>query len=661
MKQRLSALDGLRGFAALSVMFSHLTLLPQSIIDSPLFAYFYAVLSAGANSVQILFVLSGFLMAALYPEIVNILSYYQKRYARVMPLFVVVASYLGLVMLFPTFFAWWLHPIVLIALASSAWLIGQGIHIAHERDIPLGKTLFFGFIALQIAVLATVIAIAPRMAVQDLPAPFHNLYYVFSNLTLTTSFGEKPQSLSGVFWSLAPEIIFYLLYPLIVIPLIKAGRAWGRWASLLLTFSVLKILFDLDHLFFSVLSLHGLQIARSAGFVVGVWAGTLYRLQSNTWQKLSSWLSHPLVNAALLAIFLFVQWADTGLKIYGQLPHRNLYYFFSSLVIGLVVIACATPKTLINRIFSSKWLVAAGLVSYSLYLTHYEVVKFFEGWLPVWGVKAALGERWYAIFLILVVSLVSLSLAALLFKLVESLYFYRPKTTSTKTAKITVQSIAAAPWKVALVCTAFMLGFLALYAGDASPSLLVSGHTVPHPTPWYQLNTSLLSKPFEFTLTARHNNLSSIEVALEYYKEAAKTAQNRPQPAELIFRLYDESGKQLFESRRAAYLVEGDPQFPFGFPTISDSKGKTYRVVLSLEHGVESDQVFAKKASLNVVSVYTTTKSLTPAYLLQQGMNRVVFAFSSPNFIFVLVFIAVSGLLVSRSESASSKSTATRS
>jgi peptidoglycan/LPS O-acetylase OafA/YrhL len=60
----------------------------------------YTTLAAGGNSVQILFVLSGFLMAFLYPTIQKRFGFIRKRYTRIFPVLSVVVIYFWLTLFF---------------------------------------------------------------------------------------------------------------------------------------------------------------------------------------------------------------------------------------------------------------------------------------------------------------------------------------------------------------------------------------------------------------------------------------------------------------------------------------------------------------------------------------------------------------------------------
>ncbi len=79
-KNRLKAVDGLRGLAALSVCLAHAGFNMAKVVDFRFADFFYKALAVGPNSVQIFFVLSGFLIAYLYPQITDVGQYLGKRY-----------------------------------------------------------------------------------------------------------------------------------------------------------------------------------------------------------------------------------------------------------------------------------------------------------------------------------------------------------------------------------------------------------------------------------------------------------------------------------------------------------------------------------------------------------------------------------------------------
>src|ERR1700722_8703067 len=97
MNKRNTALDGLRGFAAFSVFLAHAGFNIAALTNISIFLIAYSTLSVGTNAVQILFVLSGFLMAYLYSEEAHAFRFIRKRYTRIFPVYIVIIIYLWLI------------------------------------------------------------------------------------------------------------------------------------------------------------------------------------------------------------------------------------------------------------------------------------------------------------------------------------------------------------------------------------------------------------------------------------------------------------------------------------------------------------------------------------------------------------------------------------
>lgn len=81
----INSLDGLRGLAAYTVVISHFSLVTRSYAD--IFGL------SGQVGVMIFFVLSGFLMGKYVQSdftLPNVVRYYQQRFSRVIPLYLIV-------------------------------------------------------------------------------------------------------------------------------------------------------------------------------------------------------------------------------------------------------------------------------------------------------------------------------------------------------------------------------------------------------------------------------------------------------------------------------------------------------------------------------------------------------------------------------------------
>ena len=281
-KKRLTALDGIRGLAGLSVVLSHIGFNIAAILNFPVVILAYKTLAVGPNSVQIFFVLSGFLMAFLYSKIANVHNFLKKRYARIIPIYAVVVLFLGTLRIM-RLEVWYLQFFVLISLAIFFYLSWKMISRFDKKGI-IGNLIFYSFIALQIILLIFNFFITPKLVenhhflISDLQK---QIIFLLSNLTLTTQFVRDVEGYSTVFWSLAAELYFYLLYPIIVIPLINLGKRYGWIVGAIIVFATTKIVFDLDDVMRGLFSMSSINIARTSGFIVGVLIGTIYESKSS--------------------------------------------------------------------------------------------------------------------------------------------------------------------------------------------------------------------------------------------------------------------------------------------------------------------------------------------------------------------------------------------
>jgi peptidoglycan/LPS O-acetylase OafA/YrhL len=680
-KTRFTSLDGLRGLAALSVFFSHTSFNPGAVTQSPLFTALFQMISAGANSVQILFVLSGFLMSSLYPIVLDPQKFWQKRYTRIFPLFTVVVIFLWLSETLGWGKTWQEKMLLLFSLAvlfSSVWKFFESLNRRKEniRIKGIGQKVFWSFLFLQGIFLVINFVVTPhfvRFHQMVLPEMFKDLLILFSNLTLTTPFANGIPLLSSVFWSLAPEILFYLLFPLIVVPLIQVGKKHGFGISLLLFLGLTKILFDLQYEFWLLAELKSISISRSSGFMVGVVIGSLFIIPQEKapkwWLKIKYVASQPIVSLLILLAFAVLQWLSESTGVSREQTTLAWFYLASSWIIGALIITALQPKSLANRFFSNRILVFLGTISYSFYLIHRQLI--FWGW----DIMTLFGERttmngWYECAAVAVELVLSIFVSSFLFYVVERLYFLSKKQSENvlsgsadsrspsssslspqKKAKeqrknANEQSIFTTPrkWQRKIWAGAtgiiLLLFFFISYAGNYSPSLLISRvplHSVREKKFFYR---SLTSQPLQFSFVAKYPNLGALILPLGYNGDAQKARRQASQSAMISFQVFNSKNQQIFKSERHAYEIEGESEFPFGFPTIADSAGQQYTVVLTQEKGSETDQVVINETEGNSIAEYTRQgKTLT--FMAKVIVNRIIFVVTKAGFWFAIGFSMV--------------------
>ena len=252
-----------------------------------------------------------------------------------------------------------------------------------------------------------------------------------------------------------------------------------------------------------------------------------------------------------------------------------------------------------------------------------------------------LPERVFVILTTTFMSFVSVALAYGLFKVVESLYFRRKNKPAVATAVVKAKKaepVFAVPARTAIVSgIVASLFFIGVYAGTFAPSLVMAHHNLPS-LPFEQPVISQSSN-YRFEFTAAKPNLSVVFVGLDYVRDPAVIDDQRSAPPELIFKLFDKDGKQIFESTRHPRQLEAIPLFPFGLNTIENSQNQTYTAELSLKNAVPTDKVFVKNHQDSLVTQYTTAKSKNLQYLASLLFQRILFSLSSFSTLFALTFI----------------------
>lgn len=640
MSKRLTALDGLRGFAALSVVISHIGFNARAFIDSPLFFYFFRMFSAGTYSVQLFFVLSGFLIAYLYPVISSNFTFLCKRYLRIMPVYGTVVLYIWLLTVLPRYGLAG-AAVGLLAVAIGVNVLWRGLERLHNRWQLVGKSIFILFVSLQLVFMVASVTVLPAVlagTIVPLPEWQRQFLVMLSNLTMTMYLQQRLVVLNGVFWSLVPEMLFYIVYPFAIVPLIALGTKW-RWQwGVLMSLAMLKILFDLDTATAALYSVHAIFLSRSSGFLIGIWIGSLYRNRGVLWEKAEAFFSNRYVNVMLLVLFfaaLAFEWPDRFHQIRDYVKY---HYLLLSVIFGLVVTAGITARSLIGRVFSTKILVFLGMISYSLYLIHPVVIDLFFASPSMRLLKEMIASQQVLMVLVAVIEILfSVAAAYVLYQLVEAQYFATKKKPAalTKVPDTKKQQPTHTAGIVPIVLTSIVcIGVLFfVYAGGYSPSLVVAKHSLSSSS----LLSSVVSsvQPLTTEFVAAEPNLSVIILTMDYARDPAAIRTTATKNTQLLFRLFDHNNNLLFESYRKPQEVEGVPHFPFGFPTIIDSKGKTYQVELSLVDPDPSDQLYVYKDS-GLVSQYTTIKKSSPTYVADLLLKRVVFVVSKAQFLFAV-------------------------
>lgn len=315
----LGALAGLRFLAALHVMLMHRA---QPYLGwAPTWAK--SVVAAGYTSVSLFFVLSGFILAYTYlepgtPNPVNRRAFWIARVSRVYPVYL-----LALLAAFPSFLG--------LVLARNGQMLGPSTS------------------PLKIAVASLGLAQA----------------WSWTTVWQWNSPG----------WSLSVEAFFYLIFPFVAIPLVRAARGREIRASALLW--ALALLPPVVYLLLNpegigaglpssrdpiLLTVKFNPLFRLPEFLLGIVLGKLFLDRASSGPAVTAhrdWMSGSA--GGLLVVVL----AASPILPYVLLHNSLLTPLFALLVFGL-----ATGRSGLARLLSRPTMVRLGEASYALYLLH---------------------------------------------------------------------------------------------------------------------------------------------------------------------------------------------------------------------------------------------------------------------------------------------------
>ena len=315
----IPALDHLRGFAALLVLFFHSShfishkLIYGTPYDPANWARagnpFSALVIEGHTAVSLFFLLSGFVftVGSLQKKL-NFLGFYRNRLLRTYPLFL--------------FFL----------------ILGIAFNVENFSTVALLQSVFF-------------------MANSD--TAINGGAFTF------------------VFWSIAVEWHFYLLFPLLLVSVQK----WG-WK--VLPWLILALLVVRTGAYYAGADMRELSywtiVGRLDQFLLGMLAGIYYRDYFVAGKRLD-YIAIAGAGLVLMLLFGFNQLGGGGVN-------NHLWIFWPTLeaiawatfLIGYLSIARHFHRLL------GKVLVALGTISYSIYMGHYLVLDFFlsKDWGSLW-------------------------------------------------------------------------------------------------------------------------------------------------------------------------------------------------------------------------------------------------------------------------------------
>jgi peptidoglycan/LPS O-acetylase OafA/YrhL len=600
-EKRLHVLDGIRGLAILLVVLNHVKttyivpLIPQSfsLVHQTLF-------TSGVFAVSLLFLLSGFFMAYIYPNPTSKLNFLQKRYTRIFPLFLTMCSVMFFATMFPNM--WYATILFLFLLAVLVHLIWvYGIKRLHATKIS--RVLFVSFLLLQVCLCLFYGFWIMRHPLvyfnQVLPTPMRDATIFLVNATLTFPLGQFIPMLDGVYWSLAAEVLFYVLYPFFCAPVIHYFAPKNRVIKIILILSLLPLFIGVDVLAHHLFVLSTLQFCHFYYFISGMTLGFLYKNNLLKVTALHNACNGIFSKSSVLLFFIALVF---GQLLFNTLP-SNMFPWIRSIwaiPFAYLVALALDNKSSLSRFLSSKFFIFLGTISYSIYLTHTLVIHIMEdNFHPT--------NTLLNICIIIAIFLITIAVSYALYILLEKPYFMR--TAVQKKPEVVQNNVSYARFTVPLLIMAalYLLGVFAAFQSkynffssqyQHASSIFVS------PTPNSNHFISMSQHPIvTMEIKAPEDNFGIIVMHV-VHKTVGETGTQ-----DLIFQI-KERGAAVWHASVKYHLSEiaDSHSHELSFPSIPDSKGKVYVVQLSLSNPKRAEYLDIDTSDNVVRSVYTVNK-----------------------------------------------------
>jgi peptidoglycan/LPS O-acetylase OafA/YrhL len=312
-------LDGLRGFAIVTVMLYHFTVAYRNDVSTIIDTLFIRICGAGWLGVDLFFVLSGFLITGILLDTRQSGKYFTSFYAR------------RFLRIFPIYYA---------------------IMIVFFFILP-------GFIPIEDSRLNVL-----------LDNKWWFLSYLLNwKIAFIGNFNAIP---AGYIWSLAIEEQFYIIWPWIVFSMPRKLLSLTTWS--LAGCVILRTGLLLAGV--TATSVYVMTFSHLDGLLIGAFIAVYIRTRSIDW-RLYCTARIAIISSFLILILLFIQKRE-----FYFYTRAVAYIGFILLALGfgglLTTTLFSDKKSLLRRIMNGKLIRSFGKYSYCLYLIHHPVGTAIE-------------------------------------------------------------------------------------------------------------------------------------------------------------------------------------------------------------------------------------------------------------------------------------------
>lgn len=607
--KRISQIDGLKGIAILSVILSHLPLQIIHVSAPPLFKPFVTILlGSGGIGVYVFFLLTGFLMAYLYPHPLPACSFWMRRYLRILPQFFVMVISYTIISLVPL--PWWVE-IAAVVIITVLIRIFWNVCIYVRRWIPIGKLLFYSWIFIQISVACWyvfyLLRIPPSIYYQVWDLRIRWIVTGIINITLTLPFGQYVAQIDGVYWALVAELFFYLAYPVVIVPLFQSvGKFAPFFMRKILAISLFPFCFGLYLIGERILRFSIIQPHLAIYFLFGIIIGRYYLKRKKQLHSIAKVACHPAVLLPSIGMLF------GSIFIADKIPHYYYPWLQMSIVlpVSIVLISSFGVKTILHKVLSNPYLSALGIYSYSLFITHSFVIHIITRVLPFTTVGSAVISS-------VVVFFGSVMLAIFLHHMLEKPYSLIRKVPTSQIGrtflnvserKFSIQSFSKPLLGISLAY------LLLLYVAYKPPlSVFTTVQRVDSPSPFQALfgeSTDVVrSDPQKFSFQGLGQNLGMILLHVRNIS-IPDVADPMNTVVQFIVRLRDEKNHLISQHSYATSEIIDSYYHPFGFPVQGNSEELQYFLEYQLSRNSPSQRIELVTTEGKFLPVYFPDKTM---------------------------------------------------
>ncbi len=614
---RLHALDGIRGIAIVLVMLNHINFNFIAPFLGPLLSEI--LFTSGVTGVSLLFILSGFFMSYIYPNPASNLHFLQKRYTRIFPLFLTMVV-VRLTFWLEPHLLWYSQIAIIIFYAIISHIIWVYVVKKHASS-SIRKSMFISFLILQIFVggfyLFYIMRSPSFIFFNTFPFAFREGIIGLVNATLTLPLGDYVPMLDGVYWSLVAEVLFYILYPIICVPIIKFLSPQKRIYKILFIITLIPFFFGLTLMSYRLVVLSMIQIYICFYFVTGIILGYLYRNKINIFENLGNLFANKLYVLSLLLFLFFISFKTISF-IYFPSFMGPLIHILWAFPITFIIAVALNHKTLLSKFLSTKLLVFLGTISYSIYLVHTSILHLVQDNNP----SINFASNAYQVILIFILTI---GISSITYILLEKPYFkrdFKKEDSSSFKVNNNFKFIRNPMLILVLIIILYFFGIVSAYQSRSHFNFFSTQskfNKVNLLLPNNKLDKNeismLINPEIKFEISANENNFEVLILHL-IHKTKNKNIVNMKTNQKLIFKI-----KQVNENNWYAvntYPIKNildSKEYLFGFPTILDSKNKKYIVQLSMSNLSNSDYLIVDL--YNNYGVYSVNKTKLLKHPLQ--------------------------------------------